>query len=184
MKYTSLPPRKIQRTCVHCSVYPRILASLHERIDTERTISQIITSWPRLDRKKREREREMDLELNHATMGAAHHEYSLSDFFCVATRSRRVAKEREKGREKRRKREKKEKKKGSEKRVEPSPLPEYVSLNLNACLSRFPAFGSSWRWCRATSTLIGIWPRSNRSRTHVRERGRIVFRFVCTDGPR
>lgn len=29
----------------------RILASLHERIDIERTISQIITSWPRLDRK-------------------------------------------------------------------------------------------------------------------------------------
>lgn len=116
MKYTSLPPRKIQRTCVHCSVYPRILASLHERIDTERTISQIITSWPRLDRKKREREREMDLELNHATMGAAHHEYSLSDFFRVATRSRRVAKEREKGREKRRK---KEARKGSN----PVPCP-------------------------------------------------------------
>lgn len=33
---------------------------MHERIDIERTISQIITSWPRLDRKESERERERD----------------------------------------------------------------------------------------------------------------------------
>lgn len=94
----------------------------------------------------------MDLELNHATVGAAHRVFPFWFF-------RRVAKG---GRGKRRKR--KKEKKGSEKRVEPRP-PEYVSLNLNGCLSRFPAFGSSWRWCRATSTLIGIWPRSNRAPT-------------------
>lgn len=94
-------------------------------------------------------------------------EYSLSDFSVSVTR--RVAREREKGRRKKKKKEKRKRRVGSEKKGRtPSPLPEYVSLNLNACLSRFPAFGSSWRWCRATSALIGIWPRSNRARTHVR----------------
>lgn len=91
-------------------------------------------------------------------------EYSLSDFSVSVTR--RVARRREKGRRKKKK-EKRKRRVGSEKKGR-TPLPEYVSLNLNACLSRFPAFGSSWRWCRATSALIGIWPRSNRARTHVR----------------
>lgn len=45
--------RKIQRVHIApCVSAARILASLHERIDIERTISQIITSWPRLDRKR------------------------------------------------------------------------------------------------------------------------------------
>lgn len=66
-------------------------------------------------------------------------EYSLSDFSVSVTR--RVAREREKGRRKKKKKKREKEELEARKRVEPpSPLPEYVSLNLNAYLSRFPAF--------------------------------------------
>lgn len=59
---------------------------------------------------------------------------------------------------------------------------DYVSLNLNVCLSRFPTFGSSWCLYGARPRLLAL--HTITACTHVRERGRIVFRFECADGLR